>query len=914
MKKHIKVVPIFIFALIISTIVFIFVPNRTAYSSDAVINNHGYYYSQITPEAKRLYDAIGAMDANNMLKQGNAKYDLIENGVLLPSQLENYSVDSQVMTAFGAARDAYYLDHPEVFYVDFSRLSISVGTRNGEYVATLGSGRSDNYYIENGFSTETDINAAITVFESAIDSIASAANSYDSFAEIVSSVNSSIIEKTEYSFCSSTDDVGNTVYTVDAPHIRTSYGALVNGKAVCEGYARAFKCAMDKLGIECVIVHGYAQSNDGLEPHAWNYVRFKGSWYAVDTTWNDSSRSGKEYLLLGEKTMSSEHIPDGVISAANFKFLYPALNPDDYGYAVVDGLNVNVKYETLPSGAKSPIYTIDKDGKNAAQLQNEGLWMAYRHCYEQDGEFIWSDWTSVCETTGGVDLDGYTEFYGINTYILYVQFALIDYAPDTAFIEGGNLYTYNPDKLKKINIASSSEVLGNEGYGTYLAPPYVKTTTPNNSGLTLDATKTYDISITYTENLQIENAGINVGMTFTSVNDDTKFYAQITNVVWDPSSPDTVSFKFTPSAMYQHRDEIYSFIPTNLIGEQSEKTPMPASFYTKNDTVVCNKIFDDGRLYINSYGAPSLVSAGDLSMTGWKDENGNYVSQNQRSQLMLVATSTSEKQKSDMIDGIVGTTDFEKEDILGAKTYEIEMNICKNIVKIPNGSSVQIAFGFPEGYGPDDEGVTFKVYHFRRNDEGKIDYTQTEELECVITPYGLIVNVSDFSPFAVVAVDKNKVEDSKSIYARAVGFGGSIISNANNGATACVLSEDGSVTYTITADDGYQVAKAVVNGQDVQLNGNSITFNYAEISEKTLLEVHFVADSVAEYEAEQGISVIYPAINIPYEQLDSVASSTDQTNALEWYHYLIIALSSVIVVAGIVALIVYLYKRKPRRS
>lgn len=911
MKKHIKALPIVLLAVILAVAVFVCIPSQTAYS-EAAPQEVSRYYSQLSPEAKRLYDAIGAMDVQGLLKQGNARYDLIASGTLSQTQLENYSSSSQVMAAFGAARDAYYLDHPEVFYIDFSRLSISVGTRNGEYVATLGSGRANDYYIENGFSSETDINYAIAAFDSALDIITETANAFDSVADKIKSVNSSLIQLIEYSFCSSTDSQGNTSYTADAPHIRTAYGALVNGKAVCEGYARAFKCAMHRLGIDCIIVQGYAQSDGGLEPHAWNYVRIDGSWYGVDATWNDGSRSGEEYLLRGDKVMSAEHITDGVISSANFNFLYPALNPYDYGFVSNSGLNVDIRYQTSSSsGAKLPIYSISKDGKNVTQLQSDGLWTAYKYCYEQNGEFVWSDWTSVCETTGSKDFDAYTEFYGINNYVLYVQFALIGYAPDSAWIAGGELCYYAPENLKEIDILSSTEVYGNEGYGTYLAPPYVKSTSPQNYSELLDATKTYDIVITYTENLRIADENAQIGMSFSAINADAKNYAEISDIVWNASAPDTITFKFTPSAMYQHRDEAYSFIPTNLIGEHSEKTPMPVTFYTTNDTVVCNKVFDDGRLYINSYGKPSIVSAGDLSMTGWKDENGNYVSQNQRSQLMLVATSTSQKQKTEMIDNIIDSTNLENNDVLSAQTFEIELNICKNIVKIPNGSSVQVAFGFPEGYGPDDEGVTFKVYHFRRGNDGKIDYSQTEELECVITQYGLIVNVSDFSPFAVIAVSKDKVEETKSVYARVIGFGGNII-NANGGSAACVLSNGDSVTYTITPENGYRIAKAVLNGNDIELNGNSVTLNYADLSEKTALEVHFVADSVAEYETSQGITAIYPSVVISYDNpiVDDVPA---QTKGLEWYHYLIIVLSALIVIAGIAVLAIYLTKRKPKR-
>ncbi len=63
----------------------------------------------------------------------------------------------------------------------------------------------------------------------------------------------------------------------------TSYGCLVRGKAVCQGYAEAFKYIMNRLGIECGVTTG---ETDG-ERHAWNYVMADGEYYWIDVTWDD---------------------------------------------------------------------------------------------------------------------------------------------------------------------------------------------------------------------------------------------------------------------------------------------------------------------------------------------------------------------------------------------------------------------------------------------------------------------------------------------------------------------------------------------------------------------------------------------------------------------------------------------------
>ena len=60
-----------------------------------------------------------------------------------------------------------------------------------------------------------------------------------------------------------------------------SYGALVLGDAVCQGYALAYKYLLNQVGIPSVYV-----ASDAMN-HAWNMVYLNGNWYHVDATWDD---------------------------------------------------------------------------------------------------------------------------------------------------------------------------------------------------------------------------------------------------------------------------------------------------------------------------------------------------------------------------------------------------------------------------------------------------------------------------------------------------------------------------------------------------------------------------------------------------------------------------------------------------
>ncbi|NLN81644.1 MAG: hypothetical protein GX136_03770 [Clostridiales bacterium] len=70
------------------------------------------------------------------------------------------------------------------------------------------------------------------------------------------------------------------------PTAFTAYGALVEGRAVCEGYARAMQLLLHRAGIECTLVNG--KDHNGVA-HMWNMVTIDGRNYHLDPTWNDAS-------------------------------------------------------------------------------------------------------------------------------------------------------------------------------------------------------------------------------------------------------------------------------------------------------------------------------------------------------------------------------------------------------------------------------------------------------------------------------------------------------------------------------------------------------------------------------------------------------------------------------------------------
>lgn len=89
--------------------------------------------------------------------------------------------------------------------------------------------------------------------------------------------------------------IDHTAYdeTHELPNRNSPYGLLVEGTAVCMGYANTFQLFMDLLDIPCTTVTGVG--------HAWNLVQLDGEWYAVDVTWNDPLGSYVDVPAANEK-------------------------------------------------------------------------------------------------------------------------------------------------------------------------------------------------------------------------------------------------------------------------------------------------------------------------------------------------------------------------------------------------------------------------------------------------------------------------------------------------------------------------------------------------------------------------------------------------------------------------------------
>lgn len=85
-----------------------------------------------------------------------------------------------------------------------------------------------------------------------------------------------------------------------------AYHALVEGRAVCQGYSLAYAALLEKAGIEA----DYCMASESMN-HMWNYVKIDDAWYHVDVTWDDPLHDragyvGHKYFLVSDGEMGKE--------------------------------------------------------------------------------------------------------------------------------------------------------------------------------------------------------------------------------------------------------------------------------------------------------------------------------------------------------------------------------------------------------------------------------------------------------------------------------------------------------------------------------------------------------------------------------------------------------------------------------
>lgn len=280
-----------------------------------------YFYNQLENESKIIYQAFEKNKEN--MKSGTYQ---VEFGNQFSNVLNEENGQDKLGDYYQSAIEAYTYDNLDVFYLSPNKMYLNIETTtrgsNVTYNVFMNQGSGNSNYLIDEFSNGAEVERALNEIENVKNNII--ANRTGNTYQDIRMVHDYLVDSIEYDSSISLSNIYNI------------YGALVNGKAVCEGYARSFKYLMDELGISCVLVIGTGTNSEGeTEDHAWNYVEVDGSWYAVDTTWDDPIIRGSgtvpsnvkyRYFLKGSSEFNQDHTPSGYFTEGGKLFSYPVLS------------------------------------------------------------------------------------------------------------------------------------------------------------------------------------------------------------------------------------------------------------------------------------------------------------------------------------------------------------------------------------------------------------------------------------------------------------------------------------------------------------------------------------------------------------------------------------------------------------
>lgn len=290
------------------------------------IGNKGFFYEQLDDAEKIMYD--GLQENKERLVSGNY---VIQYGNKFTDILKQENGSTILGDKYQAAIDAFVADNPDLFYIEISKLYINIETSkktfSTSYNVYIGPENGKTYY-NDSFSNEKQVRDAISEIEKIKDELL--AKMTNSEYKNIKLIHDFIVDTAKY------DE------NYESKNTYTIYGALIDHKCVCEGYAKALKYLANEAGISCEIIKGSATNSTGVtEKHAWNCVKVDGKWYYMDITWDDPivigagggeglSTTSYKYFLKGANNFEGDHIAENVFSTNGKKFTYPEVSHLDY--------------------------------------------------------------------------------------------------------------------------------------------------------------------------------------------------------------------------------------------------------------------------------------------------------------------------------------------------------------------------------------------------------------------------------------------------------------------------------------------------------------------------------------------------------------------------------------------------------
>ncbi len=262
------------------------IPTTSVFATD---NDMNYGRTKLSGDSLYFYDEIS--DGCKAAKEE----------IMIDIDGHNIDFDKNL----GNIIDMVYSDHPEYFWF------------TGSWSASLD---ADTLTIIPTYTmTGSELSSAQSEFDKKVNELTNGLAGKSDY-EISKILHDTVIDTVTYNF---------------TQNDQNAYGALVEGKAVCNGYTRAYQHLMKKVGIPAWYIGGSSinPTTNESDSHAWNIVKLNGNWYHTDVTWDDQITSTfYEYLNI----TTDEILEDHTIEDSFAKLMPKATSTDANYYKIED--------------------------------------------------------------------------------------------------------------------------------------------------------------------------------------------------------------------------------------------------------------------------------------------------------------------------------------------------------------------------------------------------------------------------------------------------------------------------------------------------------------------------------------------------------------------------------------------------
>ncbi|MCR5657409.1 MAG: leucine-rich repeat protein [Butyrivibrio sp.] len=344
--------------------------------------SHGYYYEKLSDEIrKNLYDGIYYASASGKRLSYGTRFpnelsesEVAAKGYLFYTGNSSRKSEYNTLSVLNESIEAICYDHMTNIEYYMCEPKVYEFVSNGTYrdYVVMKAMTNDNYESMNS-AIKANVNSCVSEIrkEGLVDS--------NNIGKTIIRIHDWYTQKISYGYSDAPRTNDEAYYNT----AHTAYSALVEEKAVCDGYAQGYALILKELGIDCKVVTGTAYDKSLYAGgHAWNMVYLDGQWYEEDTTWADTesteilydffNRTTEDYASYNMKKRHVREAPFGgrlIDKAYGTYYTYDLLK--EYSLDALTETSVANTYvnpvETLDAGVKADsVVRVHSIGENKA--------------------------------------------------------------------------------------------------------------------------------------------------------------------------------------------------------------------------------------------------------------------------------------------------------------------------------------------------------------------------------------------------------------------------------------------------------------------------------------------------------------------------------------------------------------------